>query len=67
VPGANSIAPLNNSLLATGSLHIFINNIGSTGIDNLNFAQVAVPMLAALWLFGSGLLGLIGVARKNAA
>ena len=27
----------------------------------------AAPLPAALWLFGSGLLGLVGVARKNAA
>ena len=25
----------------------------------------AVPVPAAVWLFGSGLLGLIGVARRN--
>jgi len=27
----------------------------------------AVPLPPALWLFGSGLLGLIGVARMKAA
>jgi hypothetical protein len=27
----------------------------------------AVPIPAAAWLFGSGLLGLIGVARKKTA
>lgn len=27
----------------------------------------AVPMPAAIWLFGSGLLGLIGIARRKAA
>ncbi|MBI5783055.1 MAG: VPLPA-CTERM sorting domain-containing protein, partial [Gammaproteobacteria bacterium] len=26
-----------------------------------------VPVPAAVWLFGSGLLGLIGVARRKAA
>ena len=35
-------------------------------IDNVNINAVPVP--AALWLFGSGLLGLVGIARrKNAA
>ena len=29
--------------------------------------QVAVPIPAAVWLFGSGLLGLIGVARRKKA
>ena len=32
--------------------------------DNLNFARV-VPVPAAVWLFGSGLIGLIGVARRR--
>ena len=39
-------------------------------INSLTFtsdALSAVPIPAALWLFGSGLLGLIGVARKEAA
>ena len=35
--------------------------------DNLNFAEVsAVPVPAAVWLFGSGLIGLVGVARRKA-
>jgi hypothetical protein len=34
--------------------------------DNLNFAPVTtVPVPAAVWLFGSGLLGLVGVARRR--
>jgi len=34
--------------------------------DNLVFAQVSeVPVPAAVWLFGSGLLGLLGVARRR--
>ena len=34
--------------------------------DNLNFAEVsAVPVPAAVWLFGSGLLGLVGIARRR--
>jgi hypothetical protein len=31
--------------------------------DNIHFAPVPVP--AAVWLFGSGLIGLIGFARKK--
>ncbi len=34
------------------------------GIDNYRAASV-VPVPAAVWLFGSGLLGLIGVARRK--
>lgn len=34
---------------------------------NFNFGQVStVPVPAAVWLFGSGLLGLIGLARRKA-
>jgi len=35
------------------------------GIDNLAFSPVPVP--AAAWLFGSGLIGLIGIARRKKA
>jgi len=34
---------------------------------NMTAAPSAVPVPAAVWLFGSGLLGLVGVARRKAA
>lgn len=34
---------------------------------NANFNFTAVPVPAAVWLFGSGLLGLVGVARRKKA
>lgn len=41
------------------------------GLDQLKQTQIsgltAIPVPAALWLFGSGLLGLIGVARRKKA
>lgn len=40
----------------------FPADVGTVGID----VQV-VPVPAAAWLFGSGLLGLIGIARRKAA
>jgi len=33
---------------------------------SMTIAATAVPIPAAVWLFGSGLLGLIGIARKKA-
>lgn len=33
---------------------------------NFNFAPVTVPVPAAFWLLGSGLMGLFGIARKQA-
>ena len=36
--------------------------------DNIAFgAATVVPIPAAVWLFGSGLLGLVGIARRRAA
>ena len=40
----------------------------NTGVGFSGFVeQTAVPVPAAVWLFGSGLLGLIGVARRKTA
>lgn len=36
------------------------------GMDNIAFVS-AVPVPAAVWLFGSGLLGLIGISRRKKA
>jgi len=38
----------------------------SIGVDSEGFAE-AVPVPAAVWLFGSGLLGLVGIARRRKA
>ena len=40
---------------------------GQILIDNVNLEVAQVPVPAAVWLFGSGLLGLIGVARRKKA
>jgi hypothetical protein len=37
----------------------------SWGLDNVQVAVAPVPVPPAVWLFGSGLLGLIGVARRK--
>lgn len=67
----HNIGPLNNaSYIAIGTPP----RIGDLGpildgstdqfyIEGLNVTQVPVP--AAVWLFGSGLLGLIGIARRK--
>lgn len=39
-------------------------NSDNVGLDNIQFSQV-VPVPAAVWLFGSGLLGLVGVSRRR--
>jgi hypothetical protein len=42
-------------------------SVPSHTLPGSGFGQAAIPIPAAVWLFGSGLLGLIGVARKKAA
>jgi hypothetical protein len=37
----------------------------SWGLDNVQVSVAAVPVPPAVWLFGSGLLGLLGVARQR--
>ena len=42
-------------------------SVPSHTLPGSDFGQAAVPVPAALWLFGSGLLGLIGIARRKKA
>ena len=50
---------------------IFVNMLGFTVSTNstmsfdVNFTPAPVPVPAAVWLFGSGLIGLAGVARRK--
>ncbi len=46
--------------------HLAGGTMGATPLS-LNITPSAVPVPAAVWLFGSGLLGLVGVARRKAA
>lgn len=46
-----------------GVKRIELNLGGSGAIDNISFTVVPVP--AAVWLFGSGLIGLIALARRK--
>ena len=49
---------------AIAELHMLADSASAaTLLDNLTFRPVPVP--AAVWLFGSGLLGLIGFARRK--
>ena len=42
-------------------------SVPSHTLAGSDFGQTAVPVPAAAWLFGSGLLGLIGIARRKKA
>ena len=42
-----------------------LSGIAYIGIDGLQLVNTTVPVPAAVWLFGSGLIGLIGIARRK--
>lgn len=44
-----------------------IDSSGRLTLENFVVSNTVVPIPAAAWLFGSGLLGLISIARKKAA
>ncbi|MEN8109068.1 MAG: hypothetical protein ABFS22_13825, partial [Pseudomonadota bacterium] len=46
-------------------LDFLADEIGSTDVVRLSVVASAVPVPPAIWLFGSGLLGLIGIARRR--
>ena len=57
-----------NLTLGTGftwQVDYLIDFIGNTDIVRLTVLTSAVPVPGAVWLFGSGLLGLIGFTRRK--
>lgn len=58
-------SPLTGVITATGALHIFISNLGSTGLDNLHFSQV-VPEPSAAGLLLLGACAALRVRRRRA-
>jgi hypothetical protein len=54
-----------NTQIALGSVTIDPNGGFSGTVTNADFDNLAVPVPPAVWLFGSGLLGLVGVARRR--
>ncbi len=60
--GVTSTTPF--SSIEFGSVNEHLGN-EVFGIDNVSFQTSAVPVPAAVWLFGSGLIGLIGMRKKT--
>lgn len=51
---------------SSGGTNAFLGGSGAwTAIDNFTINASAVPVPAAVWLFGSGLLGLVAVGRRK--
>lgn len=50
-----------------GSTGFLMSNANVTDVASFQVQVGAVPVPAAAWLLGSGLLGLVGVARRKAA
>jgi len=52
----------------SGVTSLVIDDLASTGFGFAygDFTYTVVPVPAAAWLFGSGILGLVGVARRKA-
>ena len=67
------IATISLTVLRNGTSHLDILNsesFSTTELLNPMFRQgivTTIPVPAAVWLFGSGLLGLFGVARRKTA
>lgn len=58
--------PIIRALAANGPLHLYVNNLGSTGIDNIHFTQTAsVPLPGGVWLLGSALVWLGALGRRH--
>jgi len=54
-------------VLSDNGFDLFIDYTGGDGNDIVltTIMPSAVPVPAAVWLFGSGLIGLVGVARRK--
>ncbi|RDH84511.1 MAG: hypothetical protein DIZ80_03265 [endosymbiont of Galathealinum brachiosum] len=63
-PAANPF----QGVIATSFDRVLLRNLsgGIVEFDNIHFGTAAaVPIPAAVWLFGSGLMGLVGLARRK--
>ncbi len=65
VNGQSQQAAMSPSIV-TGTRKVF-TNIDVAGLQDVGWQVSAVPVPAAVWLFGSGIIALFGAARRKAA
>jgi hypothetical protein len=66
----SAVMPAGTASTKIQLIHILESSTTDAGaiyLDDASLTVTAVPVPAAVWLFGSGLLGLIGVARRKKA
>ena len=62
----DALTPTQSTLLDLGASKWSLGGTGaSNSFNSGNISLVAVPVPAAVWLFGSGLVGLVAVARRK--
>lgn len=62
---SGSVAQILSPSVKANSISILLGYNWNNGINNINFSTSAVPVPAAMWLLGSGLIGLIGMRKKS--
>ena len=66
----SAVMPAGTASTKIQLIHILESSTTETGaiyLDDASLTVTAVPVPAAVWLFGSGLLGLVGIARRKKA
>jgi hypothetical protein len=64
----SAVMPAGTAWAKIQLIHILESSTTNTGaifLDDASLTVAAVPVPAAIWLFGTGLLGLLGIARRK--
>lgn len=56
---------ISDQAIASAEITCTFNNDFKCGVYDIQFGTTVIPIPPAVWLFGSGLLGLVGMARRK--